>query len=466
MRNAFSKEQVTERHFPAQFVWGSATAAYQIEGAWNEGGRGPSIWDTFVHTSGKIERNENGDIACDHYHRWESDLDLMAGLGLKAYRFSISWPRVLPTGMGETNPAGLDFYDRLVDGLLARGIEPYITLYHWDLPQVLQELGGWSEEKTITAFGDFASQVAARLGDRVQNWITLNEPVVATLAGHFLGIHAPGVRNPHTAFKVGLNLLRAHGLSVQALRSVLGNKAKIGITLNLSPVHPASDQDEDHQAAQRFDLIINRVFLEPVLMGTFPEELGRLFGPLAPRIRQEHLREIAQPIDFLGVNYYSRSVVRYDPSIPMIKLNEVLPAGNEYSQMWEVYPQGILEILDRVWKEYLLPHHPGMEILITENGICVPDGIDYDGRVRDERRIRYLESHINQVWEGIEAGIPVRGYFCWSFMDNFEWAYGYRMRFGLVYTDFEDQRRIVKDSGFWFRDVIQNNRLSMARPPE
>ena len=453
-------DKALTRQFPPHFVWGIATAAYQIEGAWNEDGRAPSIWDTFSHTPGKIERNENGDVASDHYHRWETDLDLMVELGIKAYRFSISWPRVIPLGNGTPNPAGLDFYDRLVDGLLARGIEPFVTLYHWDLPQALQDRGGWTAEKIVIAFGEYTRVVAQRLGDRIQNWITLNEPMAATLAGHFLGIHAPGIQNPLAAFKVGLNLLRSHGLAVQVLRATARPDAQIGITLNLSPVHPASDRTEDQEAAQRFDLVTNRVFLEPVLLGTDPEESGRLFGLLAPRVSAEQLALIAQPIDFLGVNYYTRSVIGHDPSIPLIKFNQVHPEGNEYSQMWEIYPEGLYEILDRVWQEYLYPHHPEMDILITENGICVPDGIDSDGHVRDERRIRYLQSHLDQVWRSISAGMPVKGYFCWSFMDNFEWSFGYRMRFGLVYVDFENQRRILKHSGLWYRNVIQNNAIS------
>jgi beta-glucosidase len=448
------------RHFPDKFVWGAATSAYQIEGAWNEDGRGLSIWDTFSHTPGRIERNENGKIACDHYHRLESDVALMSELGLKAYRFSTAWPRIFPQGDGALNPAGLDFYDRLVDALLERGIRPFVTLYHWDLPQALQDRGGWVSPDTVHAFEKYATILARRLGDRVQDWITHNEPMVASLVGHYFGIHAPGEQNPLTALQVAANLLKSHGLAVQTLRAELSSVAKIGIILNLTPAYPERESELDQAAARRFDLFSSRLFLDPLLRGTLPEELGSLFIGLPELLSPDDLTVVSQSLDFLGINYYSRAVLKHDPQVPLLQAVDVLPEGNEYSQMWEIYPAGIYAVLDRVWREYVQPYQPHLRLFITENGICVPDGVDFDGRVRDERRIRYLFSHLEQAWFAIQQGIPLDGYFTWSLLDNFEWAYGYRPRFGLVYVDFETQHRIIKDSGRWFSRVIHQNGIS------
>jgi beta-glucosidase len=452
-------EDSSGKKFPDGFIWGAATAAYQIEGAVSEDGRGPSIWDTFAHMPGKVERNETGDIASDFYHRWPQDLDLMVELGLKAYRFSISWSRILPLGVGQVNMKGLDFYDRLVDGLLERGISPYVTLYHWDLPQALQDRGGWGERDTALAFADYAAIVADRLGDRVRHWITLNEPMIAVMVGHFLGLHAPGLQDPLLVGRVGLNLMLAHGMAVGTLRARLPDRAKIGITLNLSPVYPASESEADLAAAKRFDLFTNRLFLDPIMTGSFPEEISRIAGILAPRPTVEDLQIIAIPLDFLGVNYYSRNVIRQDGGMPLVNANQIHPVGNEYSQMWEIYPPGLFETVNRVWRDYLQLYHPEMRILITENGVPVPDGVDFDGRVRDERRIRYLRQHLEQVWKLIQQGIPLDGYFCWSLLDNFEWAYGYRMRFGLIYVNFENQERIIKDSGRWYARLIHSNQI-------
>jgi beta-glucosidase len=442
--------------FPDDFLWGTATAAYQIEGAWDQDGRGPSVWDTFCRQPGKIEDGSSGDVACDHYHRWSEDVDLMAELGLNAYRFSIAWSRILPEGVGRVNQAGLDFYERLVDTLLEKGIEPYPTLYHWDLPQALQDRGGWPERATAEAFGEYAHVVGQRLGDRVKNWITHNEPMVVALVGHFFGSHAPGVQDPVAAFATAVNLLVSHGLGVKALRAVSDPSARVGITLNLSPVHSASEAEADAQAARRFDAIINRLFLDPVLRGSYPEELAQMFGPLFPEVSVEDLALMSTPIDFLGVNYYARNVVRHDPSFPLIEANQVQPVGNEYSQMWEIYPPGLYELLARVWQDYCAEAHSDLRLLITENGICVPDGVDFDGRVRDYRRIRYLRDHLAQIGRAIDAGVPVDGYFVWSLTDNFEWAYGFTKRFGLVYVDYATQQRIVKDSGRWYAQAIRD----------
>ena len=441
--------------FPPGFIWGTITSAYQIEGAWSEDGKGPSIWDTFAHTQNKIERGENGDTAADYYHRWPGDLDLMASLGIPAYCFSVSWPRILPEGAGAPNPAGLDFYDRLVDGLLARGITPYLMLYHWDLPQALQDRGGWAERGTANLFADYAQVLAKRLGDRVAHWITHDEPFVAAMAGHFNGIHAPGLQDPFAAVQAAQNMLLSHGCAVQALRGTLPERAQIGIILSLYPVYPASDSEGDRAAAARVDGITNRLFTDPLLRGAYPQDVLDMFGPMFPQLQPGDLEVISTPIDFLGVNYYTRVVAREDPGFPILQAANVQPEDSEYSQMWEIYPQGMYDMLTRIHRDYAPKN-----IYVTENGVPVPDGVDFDGRVRDERRIRYLHNHIAEMHRAIEDGVPVRGYFHWSFMDNFEWSFGYRMRFGLVYVDFQTQQRIVKDSGRWYAGVIRRNGLN------
>jgi beta-glucosidase len=446
--------------FPEGFVWGTATSAFQIEGACAEGGRGPSIWDSFCQQPGKIQNGDTASTAADHYHRWEEDVQVMQTLGLNAYRFSIAWPRILPEGKGRVNPQGLDFYDRLVDSLLEHGIQPFITLYHWDLPQTLQEEGGWVNRAIPQYFADYALVAAARLGDRVETWTTLNEPAVSAFSGYFLGSHAPGVQDPFQALQAGHHLLLAHGLAAQALRSVLPAEAQVGITLSLSPVYPASNSDADQAAARRADAILNRLFLDPVLRGCYPQELLELFDPLFSSVDPADLKVISASLDYLGVNYYSRTVVQHGFDIPLVEVTQVFPEGNEYSQMWEIYPQGLFELLSQVWDEY----RPA-QIFITENGIPVADGLDLDGRVRDHRRVRYLHQHLVQVHRAIEAGIPVRGYFVWSLMDNFEWAYGYTMRFGLVYVDFATQIRILKDSGRWYSQVTRRNGLQAELDP-
>ena len=441
--------------FPKSFLWGTATSAYQIEGAWDEDGRGISIWDTFCHQPGKIYQDANGDIAADHYHRWAEDVEIMAKLGLNAYRFSIAWPRVQPNGNGAGNSKGLDFYDRLVDALLARNIQPYATLFHWDLPQHLQDNGGWASRDTTDYFAEYAAAVAERLGDRIKDWITINEPMIAAMSGHFLGEHAPGLQDPIVALQAGHHLLLSHGKAVQALRASLPKGARIGITLNLNPVHPASQAEADRQAAERTDTVLNQLFLEPLFRGQYPEEIRQIFGPIFPQSEPGDLETISAPLDFLGINYYSRAVIRNDPDFPFIQGIQVLPNGNEYSQMWEIYPPGMYEVLKRVWVDY----HP-RRIIVTENGVPVPDGVDFDERVRDYRRIRYLRDHLEQVHRAITDGVPVEGYFVWSLLDNFEWSFGYRMRFGLVYTDFENLRRTIKESGYWYSQVIRDNGLN------
>jgi len=444
--------------FPKDFIWGCATSAYQIEGAWKEDGKGPSIWDTFTHTPGKIADGSNGDVAVDHYHRYMEDVALMAGLGLKAYRFSVAWTRVLPTGTGAVNLPGLDFYDRLVDELLKNDIEPYACLFHYDLPQTLQAKGGWPNRETAYAFAEYARVVADRLSDRVRFWFTHNEPWVSAFAGYFSGDHAPGIKNPRAGFKAAHHLLLSHGLAAEALRAAARQPVKVGITLNLNPVYPASDSKKDRDAARRIDTILNRSMLDPLLKGTSPvAEIPAAKLVTAGLIKTGDLEKI-RTLDILGVNYYTRTVVKNDPKFPVVAAEQVQPEGNEYSGMWEIYPQGMYELLMRIWQDY----QPKCEIMVTENGIPVPDGLDFDGRVRDERRIRYLRNHIAQVRRAMDDGVPVKGYFHWSLMDNFEWIYGYGPRFGLIYVDYPGLKRTVKDSGRWFSEVIRRNGLEQS----
>lgn len=447
--------------FPEDFIWGSATAAYQIEGAWDEDGRGVSIWDTFSHTEGKVRHGDTGDVAADHYHRWEEDVALMAKLGLQAYRFSIAWPRILPAGAGAVNEAGLDFYDRLVDALLAHDIEPFVTLYHWDLPQALEDAGGWPNRATADAFAAYARIVGERLGDRVTHWITHNEPLAVSLAGHFWGGHAPGRKDPTAALQTVHHLLLSHGYAARALREVISGPIEVGITLDQHAVQPATESAEDRAAARRFDGILNRIFLDPLFRQAYPADLVELLAPYFAfdQIPAGDLEIIATPIDFLGVNYYTRTVVAHDPDTPILQAKPVQPEGNDYSQMWEIYPDGLYQVLTRVWEEY----QPG-PIYITENGIPVPEGHDADGRIRDYRRVDYLHQHIAQVHRALEAGLPMRGYFVWSLLDNFEWALGYDMRFGIIHVDFESLERTIKESGHWYAEVIRNHGLTSPRP--
>ncbi|HVP20945.1 MAG TPA: GH1 family beta-glucosidase [Anaerolineaceae bacterium] len=438
--------------FPPGFLWGTATSSYQIEGAWNEDGKGPSIWDTFAHKPGKTFHGQNGDQAVDHYHRWKEDIRLMKHLGLKSYRFSIAWSRILPEGVGPVNTPGLDFYDRLVDELLANGIEPLPTLFHYDLPQALQENGGFASRTTANQFADYAKIVANKLGDRVSTWLTINEPIVFAANGHLIGDHAPGFSDIQAAIAVVFFQLLGHGLAVQAIRSSASRPVSVGIALNLSPVYPATPAEEDCKAAALFDSLQNRSTLDPIFKRSFPADLLELVSLLLPPMADDDLKIISEPIEFLGVNYYSRTVVRHDPAVPFVELAEVHPQGNPYSMMFEIFPSGIYEIVKRIQRDYNPP-----KIVITENGIPVADEMDLDCKIRDVRRIQYLQDHLTQVHKAIGEGAPVSGYFVWSLMDNFEWAFGYRMRFGLIFVDFDTQERLTKASGEWYRQVISQN---------
>ena len=439
--------------FPKNFVWGAATSAYQIEGAWNADGKGPSIWDTFSHKPGKVINNENGDVAVDHYHRYKDDVNLMADLGLKAYRFSIVWTRILPEGRGKVNQKGWAFYDRLIDELLKRDIEPYACLFHYDLPQALHDKGGWPNRETAYAFAEYAGIVSDHITDRVKVIFTHNEPWVTATLGYFTGDHAPGIKDPPAGIKALHHLLLSHGLAYEAIRASAKQLVKIGITLNLNPMYPATESKKDRDAAQRVDALVNRSVLDPLLKGTSPIQEFALSKLLSGSVIKAGDLEKIKHVDLLGVNYYSRSVLKHEAKFPLVSAAQTFPEGNEYSGMWEIFPQGIYEILMRIWKDY----QPPCELMVTENGVPVPDGLDFDGRIRDERRTRYLQSHIAQVHRAIKDGVPVKGYFHWSLMDNFEWALGYGPRFGIVYVDYKTLKRTVKDSGRWFAKVIQDN---------
>jgi beta-glucosidase len=441
--------------FPPDFFWGVSTSAYQIEGAWNEDGKGPSIWDVFTHTPGAMPQNETGDVACDHYHRWPQDLELLRQLGVNAYRFSVSWPRVLPQGRGPLNQPGLDFYDRLVDGLLAAGIEPFLTLYHWDLPQALQEKGGWPQRDTASAFADYAGLIAARLGDRVTWWTTHNEPYVAAILGYATGEHAPGIKDQAAVLQAAHHLLVSHGLAVEAIRVRASRPLQVGISLNLQPVHAASDQPTDRAAAERFDGLVNRWFLDPLFRKSYPSDVLNYLGRLAPRVQAGDLARIAVPIDFLGVNYYSRYVARHRTARSLVDVEQVQPEGAERSLMWEIYPKGLAELLERLWRDY----RP-QRLLVTENGTPLADRPDAMGHIDDAERISFLSRHLQALQSVLALGVPVHGYFVWSLLDNFEWAYGYSMRFGLVHVDFATQERTPKASARWYAQVAQTGRLT------
>lgn len=455
--------------FPAGFRWGVATAAYQVEGAVTEDGRGPSIWDTFTAVPGHVADGSDGSVACDHYHRSPEDLDLMSWLGVSAYRFSLSWSRILPGGGSRVEDRGLDFYDRLVDGLLARGIDPVATLYHWDLPQPLEDAGGWPERDTAYRFADLAVAAQSRLGDRVRTWVTLNEPWCSAFLGYASGLHAPGRREPGAALRAAHHLLLGHGLATQALRAG-GVAAEVGVTLNLYPVHPASEDPADLDAARRIDGMANRLFLDPVLTGRYPPDVlddltarGHDIG----HIRDEDLPVIAAPLDLLGVNYYSSHSVRAGkpgrppdvgrPSQPWVGCDDIEFVGRQLplTQMdWEVDPDGLRQMLVRLVQDYDCP-----PIVITENGAAYPDQPDAAGEVDDRARTAYVESHLRAALTAIDEGVPLRGYFLWSLLDNFEWSWGYSRRFGVVHVDFATQCRTPKTSAHRYREIVTANAL-------
>lgn len=435
------------RAFPADFVWGAATSAYQIEGAVKDGGRGESIWDRFCHTPGNILGGDHGDVACDHYHRYKDDVAIMAELGLGAYRFSVAWPRVIPDGTGAVNEEGLDFYDRLVDELLANGITPYLTLYHWDLPQALEDAGGWPVRATAEAFARYARVVVERLGDRVESIATLNEPYVSSNLGYRSGLHAPGRTEPDAALAAAHHLLLAHGLAVAEVRDASPD-ARAGIVINFEPRHPASSHMLDQEAAMIAHDQGNRWYLDPVVGRGYPEEGARAWGWAGDEVRTGDMELIAAPLDFLGVNYYHREFVR-SPHLPPL---DESPARDETTDMgWEVYPEGLTEVL-----QFVHSRTGDLDLYVTENGAAFPLE---DDPARDPKRVTFLERHLAAALDAIDAGVPLRGYFAWSLLDNFEWHHGYSCRFGIVHVDYETLERTVRDSARFWADTARTNTL-------
>ncbi len=468
------------RRFPPSFRWGSATAAYQIEGAAHEDGRGPSIWDTFARVPGKVLHGDTGDVATDHYHRATSDVALLRDLGLQAYRFSVSWPRVQPTGSGPVNQPGLGFYDRLVDELRAADIAPVVTLYHWDLPQALEDAGGWPERDTAGRFADYAALVAQRLGDRVALWTTLNEPWCSAFLGYASGVHAPGRTEPAAALAAAHHLNLAHGLGATALRSVLGDRTPVSATLNLHVVRAASDAPEDIEAKRRIDAVGNEIFLGPLLDGAYAEQLWADTAAVTDWsfVRDGDLAAVRVPLDCLGVNYYSTSRVRAPggratgsaagadghrareatPWVGTERAVQWLPQlGPRTAMDWTIDPQGLTDLLTGLHVRY-----PDLPLVVTENGAAFPDTVTPDGRVHDQARLDYLHDHVDAVGAAMDAGADVRGYFVWSLLDNFEWAYGYDRRFGIVRVDYETSERTVKDSGYWYRELARTGTVPPA----
>ncbi|XVV07870.1 GH1 family beta-glucosidase [Actinosynnema sp. CA-248983] len=458
--------------FPEGFVWGAATAAFQVEGATTADGRTKSIWDTFCEVPGAVVGGDTGEPAADHYYRVEADVAMMADLGLHAYRFSTAWPRVRPDG-GPVNQAGLDFYSRLVDALLEKGITPWLTLYHWDLPQALEDKGGWTNRDTAYRFAEYAESVVGALGDRVVNWTTLNEPWCSSFLSYAAGIHAPGRQEPEAAVAAVHHLLLGHGLAVEAIRSQ-STEAKIGITLNMYPIIPADPDDPaDLDAARRLDGQQNRIFLDPLFKGEYPEDIVQDLTPygFTKHIRENDLEIISTPLDQLGVNYYAEHFVSATPEPPAPVAEGRRATGSPWvgaehvsfpsrglprtDMDWEVEPDGLKKVLVRVAREYT-----DIPLYVTENGAAYPDAVSSDGSIEDVDRLNYIDSHLRAAWEAIQEGVDLRGYFAWSLMDNFEWAEGYAKRFGIVHVDYETQVRTPKMSAMWYSKVARGNALA------
>ena len=463
------------RTFPANFLWGSATASYQIEGGVAEGGRGPSIWDTFSHTPGRILNGDTGDVADDHYHLWAQDVEHIKHLGLHAYRFSISWSRVQPGGRGDFNPEGIAFYSRLVDALVEAGVQPVATLYHWDLPQELQDEGGWTNRDTAVAFAAYAERMARELGSRISVWTTLNEPYCAAYLGYASGVHAPGLTDGAAALTAVHHLNLAHGLAGRAVRSVLGDDTQLSVTLNVHVTHPEDPESaDDLDAVRRIDNLGNEAFLQPILDGHYPADLLADTAAVTDWsfIRDGDLDIINVPLSVLGVNYYSSTLARKFPGVgekqqadghgtsaasPWVGADDVefLPqAGPQTAMGWNIDPSSLTELLIKIGARY-----PGLPLMITENGAAYDDEVSADGRVHDVERIDYLYRHLDAVGAAIDAGVDVRGYFVWSLLDNFEWAYGYDRRFGIIRVDFDTLERTWKDSAHWYAELIRTNAL-------
>ncbi len=444
--------------FPEGFLWGAGTYAYQVEGAAFADGKGESIWDRFCSQPGKILNGDTGLVACDYYHRYRADIQLMRELGLRFSVFSIAWPRVLPRGRGEVNSKGLDFYEKLIDELLGAGIEPFATLYHWDLPQALEDqLGGWLNRETAYAFAEYTDVVTKRLGDRVRYWLTLNEPAVTAFNAYESGEHAPGHRDAREAWHTTHNFLLAHGLAVPVIRANGNAGTKVGITLNFTSIHPATDSEADKEAARFLDGKHHRWFLDPIFRGEYPADVVARLGDFLPDVRPGDLEIISRPLDYLGANYYTRVVVGASPGGPgaIDNFPSFHQEQSEYTTMnWEVYPRGIYEHLTRLHRDYHVP-----TIYVIENGAAVADTLAPDGKVHDPRRQHYMREHFLQAHQALSEGVPLRGYSVWALLDNFEWSFGYSQRFGLTYIDYESQQRTLKDSAYWYKDVIASNEV-------
>lgn len=449
--------------FPKDFQWGAATAAYQVEGAAQEDGRSASIWDVYAHTPGKIKNNDNGDVACDHYHRYKEDVQLMKELGYKAYRFSVAWPRILPDGRGKINQSGVDFYNRLIDELLKAEITPMLTLYHWDLPAILKD--GWLSRNTVDAFEEFSSVCARLYGDRVKLWATINEPLCASLMSYAWGNGAPGMTDPYKGLVAAHHLLLAHGKAVSAVRANISD-AQIGIPLNLMSVYPQTSSAEDQALARLSEGQLNRWFTDPLYKGSYPREIiqdyvrkGVLKDENPDFIHGDDLKIISVPTDYLGLNYYTRQIYHADEKqnpLEIYALQQPAPKDNQTEMGWEIYPQGLYDLMIKVNAEY----HPA-KIMITENGASYSTAPDAQGKVADKERIHYLDLHLQQIAKAIQAGVPVTGFYQWSLLDNFEWGRGYSQRFGLIYVDYKTQKRTPKDSAYWYGKVIANNGIDI-----
>jgi beta-glucosidase len=447
--------------FPDDFVWGTATSAYQIEGSPTADGAGLSIWHRFSHTPGNTWLDGTGDVACDHYRRYKDDVAIMAELGANAYRFSIAWGRIFPAGTGAANKKGIDFYSRLVDALLERGIKPNATLYHWDLPEALDDRGGWLNRDIAGWFSDYATTMFDALGDRVEMWSTLNEPWVVTDGGYLSGVLAPGHSNLFEAPIAAHNLLRAHGLAVERFRfSNAAKRGKIGITVNLEPKYPASDSPEDLAAVRRADAYMNRQYLDPVFLGRYPDEMREIFGEAWPEWSDEDMRLIKQPIDFVGINYYTRKVEQHHPDFLPLRTKHVPQPDHIHTEThWEVYPEALTKALMWVTERYGKP-----AIYITENGAAFYDPPHtIDGRVEDPLRVDYFRQHLRAAHEAMKQGVNLKGYYAWSLLDNYEWAHGYSKRFGIVHVDYSTQQRTIKSSGRYYAEVIRTKGASLAK---
>jgi beta-glucosidase len=448
MKTKNETDNLVRSDFPDDFVWGAATAAFQIEGANQTDGRGMSVWDTFCRQPGKIADGSDGSVACDHYHRWAEDLDLAQGLGLDAYRFSLAWPRLQPDGHGAWNQPGWDFYDRLIDGVLARGMQPFATLFHWDLPQALQDRGGWGNRDTCYRFADYADQVALRFGDRLASLTTHNEPWVVATLGHEAGIFAPGLKNRKLAIQVSHHLLLSHGLALRAIRARRGKALPVGIVLNQSPAFPATNLPADQKRADLEYSLFVRWYMEPLLQGAYPSDAIAHLGADAPRVESGDMKIISDRVDYLGINYYTRQIVSAAKGF-----RQPVELGLPVTDMaWEVYPEGLSLLLKNLHRDYRLP-----PLYITENGAAFKDQL-LASRVHDPERTEYLKQHMAAVLDARRAGVDVRGYFVWSLLDNFEWSSGYAKRFGIVHVDYATQQRTLKDSALWYRSFLEGKR--------